>query len=174
MHRRAALCLAADKLLAAGCDRSFDAGAMNSPLAPDLWKKVLVPTDFSECSLPGLKAAVEMHRRTGVEVCLLHVTEPPFEGLRVQTGNLHKQMDHTAREELRKLAEKHFPHASGLRRLVVEGRPADMICRTAADEQVDAIIIPTHGRSGLKHILLGSVAEEVVRHAPCSVLVVRD
>ena len=164
----------ADNPLAAGRDRSFDAGTMNSLVAPDLWKKVLVPTDFSECSLPGLRAAVEMHQRTGVEVCLLHVTEPAFEGLRVQTGDLHKQMDHAAREELRKLAKKHFPHASGLRQLVMEGRPADVICRTAADEHVDAIIIPTHGHSGLKHVLLGSVAEKVVRHAPCSVLVVRD
>jgi nucleotide-binding universal stress UspA family protein len=58
--------------------------------------------------------------------------------------------------------------------LVKDGRPADVICKTAADEKADAIIIPTHGHSGLKHALLGSVAEKVVRHAPCSVLVVRE
>jgi nucleotide-binding universal stress UspA family protein len=49
-----------------------------------------------------------------------------------------------------------------------------VICKTAADEKADAIIIPSHGHSGLKHALLGSVAEKVVRHAPCSVLVVRE
>lgn len=141
---------------------------------PDLWKKLIVPTDFSSCSHPALAAAAELQERSGAEVLLLHVTEPAYEGLRVQTGELHAQMKQAAEAELKKLAADHFASAAKLRWLIKEGRPADVICQVAAAEQADAIIIPTHGHSGLKHVLLGSVAEKIVRHAPCSVLVVRE
>lgn len=141
---------------------------------PDLWQRIVVPTDFSDFSNAAVAAAAEFHQRTGAEICLLHVTEPAYEGLRVQTGQLHQEMKREAREELARLSARHFPHAKNLRQLVIEGRPADEICKVAAQEHADAIIIPTHGRSGLRHMLLGSVAERVVRHAPCSVLVVRE
>jgi nucleotide-binding universal stress UspA family protein len=92
----------------------------------------------------------------------------------VQTNDLHAQMRQEAENSLKKLADEAFLNATNVRVLVKDGRPADVICKTAADEKADAIIIPSHGHSGLKHALLGSVAEKVVRHAPCSVLVVRE
>ncbi|WP_395717811.1 universal stress protein [Prosthecobacter sp.] len=147
---------------------------MSRPSSPDLWRKVLVPTDFSDCSLPALRAAGAMGQRSGLEVVLLHVTEPAYQGLRVQTGDLHERMRHEAEHGLKKLAAEHFPNAENIRVLVKDGRPAEVICQTAADEKVDAVLIPTHGHSGLKHALLGSVAEKVARQAPCSVLVVRE
>jgi nucleotide-binding universal stress UspA family protein len=59
-------------------------------------------------------------------------------------------------------------------RIVIgEGPPVDEIVRIARENQVDLIVIATHGHTGLKHLLLGSVAERVIRHAPCAVLVVR-
>lgn len=141
---------------------------------PDVWKRIVVPTDFSDFANAAVAAAAEFHQRTGAEIVLLHVTEPAHEGLRVQTGELHQRLKHAAEDELGRLSAKCFPHAKNVRQLVIEGRPAEVICRTASDEQADAILIPTHGRSGLKHALLGSVAERVVRHAPCSVLVMRE
>jgi len=109
-----------------------------------------------------------------LEVVLLHVTEPVHEGLRIQTDDLHEKMRNAAEKQLKELADKYFPGAGEkISRKLVEGRAAEMICRTAAEEKVDVIIIPTHGHSGLKHMLVGSVAEKVVRQAGCDVLVVR-
>lgn len=140
---------------------------------PDLWKTLVVPTDLSEHSLAALKTAATLQQRSGATVILLHVTEPAYEGLRIHTEDLHGRMMNEAETKLKKLAAEYFPDASAVRVMVKEGRPADTICRTAAEANGDAIIIPTHGHSGLKHVLLGSVAEKVVRHARCSVLVVR-
>jgi len=141
---------------------------------PDLWQKILVPTDFSTCAESAIHAAAALHHKSGAEIIVLHVTEPAYQGLRVQTNDLHAQMRQEAENSLKKLADEAFPNATSVRVLVKDGRPADVICKTAADEKADAIIIPTQGHSGLKHALLGSVAEKVVRHAPCSVLVVRE
>ncbi|MBE7495494.1 MAG: universal stress protein [Verrucomicrobiaceae bacterium] len=147
---------------------------MNSALPPGSWKKVLVPTDFSDCARVALETTAAWHRDTGGAVVLLHVCEPGYEGLRVQTSGLHQQMEQAARDELAQAQRVHFPQAENVRALVVPGRPAETICRVAAEEDVDAIVIPTHGHSGLARALLGSVAEKVVRHAPCSVLIVRE
>lgn len=147
---------------------------MKKTSPPQVWRKVLVPTDFSDGSRAAAVAAAEMHRLNALEVVLLHVAEPAYQGLRVQTGDLHEQMRTEAEKTLQKLAAELFPHATTVRVVVKDGRPAETICQTAKEEQVDAILIPTHGHSGLKHALLGSVAEKVVRHAPCHVLVVRD
>ena len=147
---------------------------MKTSATPDLWQKILVPTDFSECADAAVHAAAALQQKFGAEIILLHVTEPAYQGLRVQTDDLHAQMRHAAENGLKKLAAEAFPNATTVRVLVKDGRPADVICQTAAVEKADAILIPTHGHSGLKHALLGSVAEKVVRHAPCSVLVVRE
>lgn len=146
---------------------------MNALFTPDRWRKILVPTDFSECASTAVHAAAEMHRKTGVEVVLLHVTEPAYQGLRVQTSDLHAQMKVEAERGLVKLVSEMFGKSATVRTLVKDGRPAEVICQTAREEQVDTILMPTHGHSGLKHAFLGSVTEKVVRHAPCSVLVVR-
>ncbi|MFO1486526.1 MAG: universal stress protein [Verrucomicrobiaceae bacterium] len=140
---------------------------------PQDWKKIVVPTDFSDHSNLALKAAASLGHRTGASVLLLHVTEPAYEGLRIQTEELHECMTRAAEGQLEKLAGEHFPGSPHVSFVVKEGRPADVICKTAAEVQADAIIIPTHGHSGLANVLLGSVTEKVVRHAPCSVLVVR-
>ena len=141
---------------------------MNAPSTPDLWRKVLVPTDFSECASTAVHAAAAMHRKTGLEVLLLHVTEPAYQGLRVQTSDLHAQMNAEAEKGLAKLAAEMFGKSATVHTLVKDGRPAEVICQTANEAKVDAILMPTHGHSGLKHALLGSVTEKVVRHAPCA------
>jgi nucleotide-binding universal stress UspA family protein len=146
---------------------------MNTTSIPGFWSRVLVPTDFSEASLAGLRAASDWQRQTKGLVLLLHVTEPALEGLRIQTAELHHAAEEAAKQRLRSLVQEHFSHPENVTILVRAGNPADMICRTAADEEAGVILMPTHGRTGLGHLLLGSVAEKVVRQAPCSVLVVR-
>jgi len=147
---------------------------MSLPSIPGLWKKLLVPTDFSACSLAALKTAARFHQSTQAEVILLHVTEPAYEGLRIHTEDLHAKMIKEAEVALKKLATDHFASQDGITVRVVEGRSAEKICSTAEEENVEVIIIPTHGHSGLKHMLVGSVAEKVVRQAGCDVLVVRQ
>jgi nucleotide-binding universal stress UspA family protein len=138
-----------------------------------LWKKILVPTDFSEDSLTALREALRFHQLCQTEVVLLHVTEPAFEGLRIHTSDLHEKSQAGARHQLEALATAYFGSDEFVMTLIKEGRAADVICETALELQVDAIFIATHGITALKHLMLGSVVENVVRAAPCRVLVVR-
>lgn len=147
---------------------------MTTPSTPGIWHKILIPSDFSECSFAAFKAAANLQLASDTEIVLLHVTEPAHEGLRIQTEDLHDKMKHEAEAKLQELAKELLPLQEKVTVRVVQGRPADAICQTAAKEDVDVILIPTHGHSGLKHMLLGSVSEKVVRHAPCHVLVVRQ
>lgn len=141
---------------------------------PGYWQKILVPTDFSDCSLAALKSAARLQKISSAQIILVHVTEPAHEGLRIHTEGLHDKVRHEAEMELKKLAKEYFTAPETVIVRVVEGRPADAICQAAEKEATEVIVIPTHGHSGLKHMLMGSVAEKVVRQAPCDVLVVRQ
>ena len=140
---------------------------------PTHWKKILVPTDFSEDSLTALREAHRIQELTQAEVVLMHVTEPPFEGLRIHTGDLQHEVKVSATKRLQTLVAGYFHNSPHVTTLMKEGRAGDVICEVARMQGVDAIVIATHGITALKHFMLGSVAEKVVRHAPCSVLVVR-
>jgi nucleotide-binding universal stress UspA family protein len=83
-------------------------------------------------------------------------------------------MDKRAVEELDKLAKKEIPSDVVVKTIVKTGKPFIEIIETAADEDVDLIIIATHGHTGVEHILFGSTAEKVVRKAPCPVLTLRE
>jgi len=145
--------------------------AMNTP---PFWNKILVPTDFSDDSFSALREAGKfLQAHDTLEVVLLHVTAPVFEGLRIHTTESQREVNEQARQALQRLASEHFPHDSHVTTLIKEGHAGETICDTASTCGVDAILIATRGRTGLKHFLLGSIAEKVVRHAPCSVLVVR-
>jgi nucleotide-binding universal stress UspA family protein len=143
-------------------------------ITPTHWKKILVPTDFSEDSLTALREACRFQQLCQTEVVLLHVTEPAFEGLRIHTSELHEKSQAEARHQLEALAIAYFGSAESVTTLVKEGRAAEVICEVALELQADAIFIATHGITALKHLMLGSVVEKVVRAAPCRVLVVRS
>ncbi len=140
---------------------------------PTHWQKILVPTDFSEDSLAAVREARRYQQLSEAEVVLVHVTGPAFEGLRIHTNELHDETQKAARQQLEALAIAHFGSAASVTTLVKDGRAGDVICELARTVNADAIFIATHGITALKHFMLGSVAESVVRHAPCSVLVVR-
>ncbi len=137
------------------------------------WKKILVPTDFSESSLSAVSEARRYLQFSQAEVLLLHVTEPAFEGLRIHTRELHDETQVQAREKLEAVAKEYFNEDDSVTFQLQEGRSGEVICEVARITEADVIFIASHGITALKHFVLGSVAEKVVRHAPCSVLVVR-
>jgi nucleotide-binding universal stress UspA family protein len=139
-------------------------------------KRILVTTDFSSCSKTALPHAAALAQRFGAEILLVHVvpTSSPAEfshlGLAVEQNWLLKG----ARDLLPFLREAELDSALSVELQVLNGSPVEEICKAAKESACDLIVIATHGHTGLKHFFLGSVAEQVVRHAPCPVLVVRQ
>lgn len=129
-------------------------------------------TDFSDDSLHAWRQASALAGTHFVEMVIVHVAEPPFQGLRIHTETLHEEMERSAVERMESLVGSIFGSNVKTQIRVVEGRPASVICELAAQTGSELIVISSHGHSGLKHVLLGSVVEDVVRHAPCAVLVV--
>lgn len=136
--------------------------------------RILAPVDFSDPSPPALRYARLLGEATGAEVILLYVIEPvayPAElGVVV---NLEADLAERAQGELDKLRERHFAGFPRTRTLVCHGVADQEIIETAKREGAGMIVLGTHGFSGLKHLLLGSTAERVVRGASCPVLTVR-
>jgi nucleotide-binding universal stress UspA family protein len=134
-------------------------------------KNILVPTDFSPTSDTALRYAAEMALTLGARLYLMHV--PGRTGEHFEANFPHGQFEAAARKGL-----SSFLTTEDIARLRPEyavrvGTPAEEIVRYADFCDVDLIIMGTHGRTGLAHALMGSVAEQVVRVAPCPVLLVR-
>jgi universal stress protein A len=131
-------------------------------------KKILFPTDFSTSSDAGLEQATSLARDTGASLLIVHVEEPPaaYGGGEMYYGVL--EPDNT---ELVKMLEAVVPHDANVpyEHRMLMGDPATEIVRLADEEKVDLIVMGTHGRGGLRRLLMGSVAESVVRHANCPV-----
>lgn len=145
-------------------------------------RKILVPTDFSDASYKALRQALELARQFSSDVLLIHVVEPihpyPVTGLSSYPMDLPPDPIFEIRGEAGKLLEQLKLEAKTKTGLALEtmlrvGRAYDQITEVARDADVDLIVISTHGYTGLKHVLLGSTAERVVRHAPCPVMVIR-
>lgn len=147
-----------------------------------MWNKLLVPHDFSPCSARALGIALDLARVHGSEITLVHVSElppnlPP-DTLVTPVGATAtvRVDDYTtsgARRQLEAIAEPLRREGIHVRTLAVTGDAAAEIFAAASSVGVDAIVVGTHGRSGLSHLLLGSVAEKVVRHSPVPVVSVR-
>jgi len=143
-------------------------------------KRLLVPTDFSEHSEQAATYAVELARRWDAEeVHCVHVSDIPADLLATSayymTGPSEEFVEQVRQQGRRGLDEFVRKNLSGVPVTIafLEGRPFVEIVRYARDRQIDLIVIATHGRTGLQHALFGSVAEKVIRKAPCPVLVVR-
>ncbi len=143
--------------------------------------KILVPADFSACSASGLQLAIEMATKLGSEVHVVHVVEPARyvqPGMMVTTAEQkHVPIEDFAREyygaEMAEFLAKVDAGSVKVSNEVLDGVPHETIERLALEGGYDLIVIGTHGRRGIKHMLIGSVAERVVRRAPCPVLTVR-
>jgi nucleotide-binding universal stress UspA family protein len=142
-------------------------------------RKILVPTDFSDVSKKALRYAKALAAVHGAEILVLHVVEDtayPIETV-LRQGNfphLRDEITKVLKRQLEDLLKTEFEGGGKLRALSASGKPFVEICRVAAAEDVDLIVIATHGHTGIKHVILGSNAERVVRQAPCPVLTVRD
>jgi nucleotide-binding universal stress UspA family protein len=135
---------------------------------------VLFPTDFSGFSDKGLPFAISLCKEFSAKLSLLHATEIPMvlpEFMPDSVVSLGPEMELAARETLEQ--KKLEMEGVDVETVSVTGVPHSEICRYAEDHEVDLIVMPTHGRSGLGHVLFGSVAEKVVRLAPCPVLTIR-
>jgi nucleotide-binding universal stress UspA family protein len=138
-------------------------------------ERILAPTDFSEHSQYAIKYACELAKRFGAELGLLYVVPPPPAAITYGAPLPQEVTDRKipAREELEKLE---ISDAEQIRQVVREirtGTPFVEIVRYAKANDVDLIVMGTHGHTGIVHALIGSVAEKVVRKAPCPVLTVR-
>src|SRR5215510_13240108 len=141
-------------------------------------RRILAPADFSELSKQGLKSALELAQAFGAMLLLLHVVEPPpypVEGI-VPSHLGAMLLDDLERQAAHELAQM-LPEAQGSKmevtRSVVVGIPYRKIVEVAEEEKSDLIVMTTHGRTGLSHLVMGSVAEKIVRTAPCPVLTIR-
>lgn len=140
---------------------------------------ILVPTDFSEYSLHALKYGCALAEKFGARVHLLNVVEDYYP-LVPEAGMMLGERDQYlsglrtgAERELAKLPDPAWCPAERVTRAVQVGTAFLEIVRYSKVQQIDLIVIGSHGRSGLAHVLMGSVAEKVVRKAPCAVLTVR-
>lgn len=148
-----------------------------SPL-PLRIKSILVPLDFSPPSKKALDYAVTFARQFKAKLTLVHVVEPIATPDFVASFPLAMGNDQSmaaAKKQLEDLVKAaRIPRSAVEKILVRFGRSFHEIADAARTRKVDLIIISTHGYTGLKHALLGSTTERVVRHAPCPVLVVRQ
>ena len=128
-------------------------------------KRILCPTDFSDNSADAIAYATGLAKGTGATLVFVHVAMPatPFGAehlyvvLESATAELKKQIDGVKPTDPSVPFEHHL----------LEGHPADAIVEFAKHHDIDLIVIGTHGRTGLSRLLMGSIAEEVVRRSAC-------
>jgi universal stress protein A len=141
------------------------------------FKKILVPTDFSEFSLAGMDHAISLAVSNDAEIYVLTVVDnqPPvaFPAVDHHSETMLRDYSKQAEALLDRLIEKKFRGMRNIIPIVRRGNPAKEIVRLAREEGVDLIVMATHGRTGLAHVVIGSVAEKVVRLASVPVLVVK-
>jgi nucleotide-binding universal stress UspA family protein len=133
-------------------------------------KTILHPTDFSELSDAAFRVACAVARDHGSRLVVLHVVSPPQSHGEV----VARRQDSGYHEDLRRMLQRVRPEdlAVAVDRRLEDGPAAETILRVARDEGAGLIVLGTQGRGGLGRLLLGSVAERVLRQAPCLVLTV--
>jgi universal stress protein A len=146
-------------------------------------KKILAPIDFSAPSMEAMRGAMELAKDVGAEVHLVHVIAPhhsfiplPLESNAEQSRELVREaaMLEQAEEELKRIKKDDFGDSKKVVTFAEVGHPVLKLVEYAKRNEIDLIMLSTHGRTGVEHFLIGSVAEKIARNAPCSVLVFRQ
>jgi nucleotide-binding universal stress UspA family protein len=140
-------------------------------------RTILVPTDFSQCSITGTEYAAALARKLNAALRLFHAMYPYtnyvfVDRAGVRLSGLAEAVEQTARQEMDALKQMDFLQSVPVQTEILPGAAVDEICAAAGEPDIDLIVISTHGRTGLKHALIGSVAEHVVRYGERPVLVV--
>jgi nucleotide-binding universal stress UspA family protein len=133
------------------------------------FQRILCPVDFSEASTKALLFAERLARETGADLILLHAFDAPAS---YDAAGQYEPARPEIKHQFDELTPVH-PEVR-LERIMHAGAAGEVICWLAQERNCDLIVMGTHGRTGLRSLLLGSVAEHVVRHARCPVTVVRD
>ncbi len=141
-------------------------------------RKILLPTDFSDYSAAATKYACELAMKFDAELHLLHSLEThldstPGFGMGLALPTYIKESRDAAEKALAGVLDPKWLTSRTVIQAVVEGSPKVQIIHYARKHDIDLIVISTHGRTGLAHVIMGSVAETIVRTAPCPVLTVR-
>jgi universal stress protein A len=145
-----------------------------------VFRRILHATDFSSASRPAFARTIALARQNRAPLSIAHALAPPamIVGDGFITPQTYEVIDRSARQYARKQLTARVARArrAGVRAtaLLLDGTPHEQVLRAARRTRADLIVIGTHGRSGLSKVLLGSVAERVVRFAPCPVLTVRS
>jgi nucleotide-binding universal stress UspA family protein len=141
--------------------------------------RILVPMDFSKHSHNALTYAAAFAEKFGAEIYLLHVVQnlavffPDVVALTTPPETSGEELAAAARSALERVVKESRPGDIKVHGEVRQGTPFYEIVRFAQEKNIDLIVMGTHGRTGLVHVLMGSVTEKVVRKAPCPVLTVR-
>lgn len=147
-------------------------------------KKIVCPIDFSQNAHDGLRAAVEMAQELKAELCLVHVvpvvpvveTTTSMMGADAASFNVQeytKMLADTSKKQLDDLIKNEVPDKIAKKGILKNGKAEDQILAAVEEENADMIVLSTHGHTGLSRLLMGSVAEKVIRHATVPVLVIR-
>lgn len=143
-------------------------------------RRIFVPIDFSESAQRALDYAIDLGATLGADLTVLYVAEPIYfatpgdlYGTSANLGMLLEEQRRTARVELKKLTTRLEKRGVNAKTVLGSGVPHEVIVETAKARKADLIVMATHGRGGLSHLLMGSVAEKVVRSATCPVLTIR-
>lgn len=155
----------------------MDAATRTAVKSPLNLKRILVPIDFSDCSRKALQYAIPFAKEHQAALTLLYVV-PPIYGTGEYDGidyaELAVSMRVSGEKQLAKLALDEVRGEVSTDTVVRVGSPTREIIEMAQSMPADLIVISTHGRTGLKHVFLGSVTEHVVQRAPCPVFIVRE
>ena len=141
-------------------------------------ERILVPVDFSDHARAVLEWAAHLAEEHGSQIFLLHVYHLPVEFQQLEGAYLPADfwanVKSEAEQQLGSYADDLRGRGLEVEALVREGYPATVIIEEACTQRADLVVIGTHGHTGLKHLLLGSIAERVVQKAPCPVLTVKQ
>ena len=141
-------------------------------------KKILFATDFSEGSKSALPYAVDMAKKYGARLYVVHVIYDVAKTTgwyvpHISVEEVYKDLEKGARAELDKTFTDEMRGFTDIEHVILKGNPYEELSKFAEANKVDLIVLATHGRTGLDRLLFGSTAEQVVRYAPCPVLSVR-
>jgi universal stress protein A len=131
--------------------------------------KILFPTDFSHTGDAALEMATVLAKDAGATLLIVHVEEPP---VAYGGGEMYYGLPEPAHDEIKRMLREVKPTRDDVQfeHRLVTGDPPSAIVRLAEEENVDLVVMGTHGRTGLSRLLMGSVAEAIVRRAKCPVL----
>jgi nucleotide-binding universal stress UspA family protein len=146
------------------------------------FRRILYATDFSSASRPALAMAIALARQNRAPLSIVHALPPLVMPLGGDMAYISARTYDTIDQNARRYAQKHLTalaaraKKAGVRTtaLLLDGTPHEQILRAARRTRADLVVIGTHGRTGLSKVLLGSVAERVIRFARCPVLTVRS